>query len=155
RVERPADVRLLIGTTNPGTADSVTELAALLQAVVLEVPALREREGDIRLLTEHFVERSAAKLAKPVPRLTPEFMRLVERYPWPGNVGELRSVIDQAVLLADGKELLAQLLPDRIHHNCLRDETIRIKVGTNMGSIEREVILRTLAANKGNKTLTA
>src|SRR6185312_2935789 len=88
---------------------------------------------------------------KAVASIPAETQRLLVNYNWPGNVRELRNVVEQAVLLARGADLEPQLLP----RGPLREDIIKIPIGTAMDDIEREVILRTLAANAGNKTATA
>ena len=97
----------------------------------------------------------AVKYGKTVASMPAETQRLLVNYNWPGNVRELRNVIEQAVLLARGAELEPQLLPQMLHRGPLREDVIKIPIGTAMDDIEREVILRTLAANAGNKTATA
>ena len=84
-----------------------------------------------------------------------ETQRLLAGYTWPGNVRELRNIVEQAVLLARGAELDPLLLPKMLHRAPAREEIIKIPIGTAMDDVEREVILRTLEANDGNKTVTA
>ena len=84
-----------------------------------------------------------------------ETERLLCSYPWPGNVRELRNVIEQAVLLARGNEVSPSLLPQMMHRDPAPAEILQLAIGTPMEAIEREVILRTLEANHGNKTATA
>jgi len=69
---------------------------------VLEVrlPPLRDREGDVELLAEYFVEQIALKLAKPITGFTPGAVRLLRGYAWPGNVRELRNVLERAVVIS-------------------------------------------------------
>jgi DNA-binding NtrC family response regulator len=90
-----------------------------------------------------------------VATIPAETQRLLQAYPWPGNVRELRNVIEQAVLLARGTELDSLLLPQMLHRGPTRQDVIKITIGTTMDQVEREVILRTLEANQGNKTATA
>jgi DNA-binding NtrC family response regulator len=70
-------------------------------------------------------------------------------------VRELRNVVEQAVLLARGSSVEPHLLPQMMHKEVPREDVLRITIGTTMSAIEKEVILRTLAAHKGNKTATA
>jgi DNA-binding NtrC family response regulator len=70
-------------------------------------------------------------------------------------VRELRNVVEQGVLLARGDDLAPSLLPQMMHKEPAPAEVLQIPIGSTMDSIEREVILRTLEANKGNKTATA
>jgi two-component system, NtrC family, response regulator AtoC len=84
-----------------------------LNAVVIAVPPLRERAGEIAPLARSFVARASRELGIPrEPSIGASAMHLLERYPWPGNVRELRNVIDRAVLLAsDGAEITLEHLP--------------------------------------------
>ncbi|HKW51615.1 MAG TPA: sigma-54 dependent transcriptional regulator [Candidatus Eisenbacteria bacterium] len=103
------DVRIL-AATNRSLVDEVRQgrfredLYYRLNVVPIEIPPLREREGDAALLATLFVERVGRKLGKNV-RLTAQAEREIARYPWPGNVRELMNVIERAVLLAHGEEI--------------------------------------------------
>ncbi|MCC6528050.1 MAG: sigma-54-dependent Fis family transcriptional regulator, partial [Polyangiaceae bacterium] len=66
----------------------------------LEVPPLREREGDVALLVDHFLERFGAELTGAVPEMTPEARAVLQRYAWPGNVRELQNAVQRAILSA-------------------------------------------------------
>ena len=107
------------------------------------------------MLAGAFLAEFAAKYGKTVSSIPSETQRLLAGYAWPGNVRELRNIIEQAVLLARGTELDPMLLPKMLHRSPAREEIIKIPIGTAMDDIEREVILRTLEANDGNKTVTA
>jgi len=121
----------------------------------IALPPLRDRAEDIPLLAHELMREFAQRYDKPVTAIPSETQRLLGAYGWPGNVRELRNVIEQAVLLARGPNLDAQLLPQMLHRGPSRQEVIKIPIGTAMDQIEREVILRTLEANDGNKTATA
>jgi two-component system response regulator HydG len=69
------------------------------------LPPLRERRDDIPLLAVHFAERAAREAHRPVPRISPDAMRVLMEYPWPGNVRELAHTIERAVLLCGGEEI--------------------------------------------------
>jgi hypothetical protein len=72
-----------------------------LNVVPIQVPALRDRRGDIRLLVEYFVERYAQKAGKRIRSISKETLDLFEAYHWPGNIRELQNVIERAVILSD------------------------------------------------------
>jgi transcriptional regulator with GAF, ATPase, and Fis domain len=76
-----------------------------LSVFPLEVPPLRERREDIAMLAAHFIERSAARLHLPIPRLSEANVEELGRYPWPGNIRELQNVIERAVILSQGQPL--------------------------------------------------
>ena len=97
-----ADVRLIASTTHdlrlppPG---AFLPLFHLLTANRIRVPALIERREDLPALVDHFVRRHARRLGKVIDGVSPDSMRRLEAYAWPGNIRELRTVLDRAVLL--------------------------------------------------------
>src|SRR3989441_1048204 len=100
------DVRVLAATNRDLTAavrDGVfrADLFYRLNVIPIQVPALRDRRGDIRLLVEYFVERYAQKARKRIRSISKETLDLFEAYHWPGNIRELQNVIERAVILSD------------------------------------------------------
>jgi two-component system response regulator AtoC len=158
--ERDAHVRVL-AASNRDLESMVKagqfreDLFYRLNIFSVKLPPLRERSEDIPVIAGEYVREFATKYGKAVASIPAETQRLLTNYNWPGNVRELRNVIEQAVLLARGADLEPQLLPQMLHRGPLREDIIKIPIGTAMDDIEREVILRTLAANAGNKTATA
>jgi len=104
---RAADVRI-IGATNRDLKQEVAagrfreDLYYRLNVFPIQVPTLRDRMEDIPLLAKHFVELSAKELGCPKPRLTRAGIAKLQGYDWPGNIRELRNVIQRAVILARG-----------------------------------------------------
>jgi two-component system response regulator HydG len=105
--DRPhsVDVRVVAATNRDPKAQIASgefreDLYYRLAAVTLEVPPLRAREGDVRLLTEHFLSRHSAALGRADVRLTPHAHEALAAYPWPGNVRELENVIRRALIFA-------------------------------------------------------
>ncbi len=90
------------------------DLLFRLNVVRLHVPPLREREGDTRLLLDHFMRRMAAATKRNVKGFTPDALRLLCEYPWPGNVRELRNVVEYAVHFATGELADVSSLPASI-----------------------------------------
>jgi DNA-binding NtrC family response regulator len=160
RKERPANVRVL-AASNRDLESMVKagqfreDLFYRLNSFTIRLPALHERVEDIPVLAAEFVREFATKYGKAVSSIPAETQRLLTAYAWPGNVRELRNVIEQSVLLARGAELDPMLLPKMLHRAPTREEIIKIPIGTAMEQVEKEVILRTLEANDGNKTATA
>lgn len=107
---RHADVRI-IAATNRDLKKEVAEgrfredLYYRLYVFPLKVAALREREEDIPLLANHFIELSVKELRCPKPRLTPAGIETLLAYDWPGNIRELRNVIQRAAIFARGGAL--------------------------------------------------
>jgi formate hydrogenlyase transcriptional activator len=85
-----------------------------LNVVPIVMPPLREREGDIGLLAEFFVDRFAREFGRRIERIAPESRERLFAYPWPGNVRELSNVIERAVVLARGAEL--EIAPELLSH---------------------------------------
>jgi transcriptional regulator with PAS, ATPase and Fis domain len=81
-----------------------------IAVVMIHVPPLRERQGDVPLLADHFVRKFAAAYGKAVPRLLPRALELMEAYDWPGNVRQLENCIEQAVVLCEEDRIDVDLL---------------------------------------------
>jgi DNA-binding NtrC family response regulator len=158
--EQPAHVRV-VAASNRDLGELVKagqfreDLYYRLNIFCIRLPPLRERSEDIPVLAGELLREFAAKYGKPLSTIPVETQRLISAYAWPGNVRELRNVIEQAVLLARSDGLPPSLLPPALHRPSAREDIIKIPVGTAMDRVEREVILRTLEANAGNKTVTA
>jgi transcriptional regulator with GAF, ATPase, and Fis domain len=111
---RQADVRIIAATNQDLKAEVAKgrfreDLYYRLSVFPIHVPALRERKEDIPLLAKHFVEVSVKELRCPKPRLTRAGLEQLKAYDWPGNIRELRNVIERAVILARGGPLEFQL----------------------------------------------
>jgi two-component system response regulator AtoC len=126
-----------------------------LNILHINLPPLRERREDVALLATEFMAQFAAHYRKPMQVVPADTQRLLEGYHWPGNVRELRNVVEQAVLLARGSSLDPELLPQMIYRAGPVEDVIRIPLGATMRDAEKEIILRTLEARKGNKKITA
>jgi nitrogen regulation protein NR(I) len=85
-----------------------------LNGYTIKLPPLRERAEDIPLLVGHFLARFSRELGKDVRDVAPEAMDILLRYPWPGNLRELQSVLKQALLQATGSILLPEFLPTAV-----------------------------------------
>ncbi|NIB39297.1 sigma 54-interacting transcriptional regulator [Pseudomaricurvus alkylphenolicus] len=84
-----------------------------LSVFPIEVPALRERIEDIGPIAQHFLQQSCEQLGRPPLRLTQQQLRQLQDHAWPGNIRELKNVMERAVILSTGKHLRLDLaLPD-------------------------------------------
>ena len=107
------DVRV-IAATNRRLAEAVRDgafrqdLYYRLKGISMRVPPLRERRGDIAMLTQHFILQGNRRHRKSVRGIEPAALRALERYPWPGNVRELRNVVDTLVVLTVGTRITAE-----------------------------------------------
>ena len=156
-VPTEADVRI-VSATNRHLQTEVEEgkfredLYYRLNVFTIEIPPLRERKKDIPVLASHFVKVFAEKMNKNRPVMSRDFLQILERQPWKGNIRELRNVIERAVILSDGPELGQESLPLEF-----REET---KTGLllsafDLVSVEKLHIQRVLNYTKGNKVEAA
>ena len=119
RAAKKIDFRL-ITATNDDLEEMVRagrfreDLYYRINVVPIFVPPLREREGDVPLLVEHFVRLYCTANHKPPKQIQPEVMEILEQYSWPGNVRELENVVQRMVLMSDGPAVAAHQLPQQL-----------------------------------------
>lgn len=136
-----------------------------LKVIPLHIPPLRERRDDVPLLVSHFIERFNRELGKQVAVPSDEVMELLVRYDWPGNVREMRNVIERAMLLDAQEDLLVSHLPPEIRGHATDLPTVRPATGAaavtgsffpkTLRDMERIQIERTLEETRGNKSRAA
>ena len=158
--EIPVDFRL-ISSTNRETAQMIHEgtlrqdLYFRLSTVKIKVPPLRDRLDDLAMLSETFLLRLARKYKKPMRGIAASSFALLMRYKWPGNVRELESVIEHAVLFAQGEYLIPEDLPDHFHGLPTTNFCCVIPPHLTKDEIECEAIAQTLERTGGNIKKTA
>ena len=119
RSARTIDFRLLTAT-NEDLEDLVRkgrfreDLYYRINVVPIMVPPLRERDGDIPLLVDHFLRIYCAANKKPLKQLLPEVMGILEDYSWPGNVRELENIVQRLVVMNDSLVITANHLPQQL-----------------------------------------
>jgi DNA-binding NtrC family response regulator len=153
-----ADVRL-VAATNKNLEEQVSkglfreDLYYRLNVIEVKIPPLRERKEDISVLVRHFIEKYSRENNKKVKRIADEALEVLYGYPWPGNIRELRNVIERAVVLATGEEITVAELPDRIktQQGAKVSQSLRDKVEY----YEARIIKETLEAHSWNKEDTA
>jgi len=130
-----------------------------LNVLPIHCPPLRERRDDIPLLIDHFVARNNTRLGTSIRGLDTETRRLLYEYAWPGNVRELENTIERAMVLAEGEQIIAADLPERIREARdpvqvqLASGELSVKKTTRI--IEEILIRRALQKTKGNRTRAA
>ncbi len=158
------DVRIITAThresvgRNQGRPLS-RDLFYRLNVLPILVPPLRDRREDIPLLIDHFVARNNVRLGTAIRGLDTESRRLLFEYPWPGNVRELENTIERAMVLAEGDQIVAQDLPDRLREAKdpvqMQLATGELSVKKTMRIVEEILIRRALQRTKGNRTRAA
>lgn len=160
------DVRV-IAATHRDLAESVAhgtfreDLLFRLNVIPIQVPALRERRGDPRILGEHFIDAYARKYEKAPPRLTEEAWAALEDYAWPGNVRELKNLMERWVILKSGKDLGPRDLGIDLSPGTTGDGGDLARAYSKMTlkdareAIERDLIRAALEENEGNVTRAA
>jgi len=134
------------------------DLLYRLNVVTIRVPPLRGRKEDIRHMTDRFIARAAADNGKHITTVRPDFYAALEAYEWPGNVRQLRNIVESAVLLSPGGALTADslALPGTARPAATAAAgDLSIPNGMTLEQIERAVLETRLQQNAGNRTLTA
>jgi transcriptional regulator with PAS, ATPase and Fis domain len=85
-----------------------------INVVPILVPPLREREGDLPLLVDHFLRIYCASAKKPIKRVQPDVLEILEDYPWPGNVREVENIVQRLVVMNDSPVITAEQLPQAL-----------------------------------------
>ena len=158
------DVRIITATHRDLTAETKAgrfreDLFYRLNVLPIHVPPLRERREDIPLLIEHFITRNNTRLGTNIRGMDSECRRLLYEYSWPGNVRELENTIERAMVLAEGDQLVAADLAERIREARepvqMQLASGELSVKKTMRVIEELLIRRALQKTKGNRTRAA
>ncbi|MDP1823823.1 MAG: sigma-54-dependent Fis family transcriptional regulator [Archangium sp.] len=155
---RSIDVRVIAATHRDLAAEVKAgrfreDLFFRLRVIELQVPPLRDRPEDILPLARQALARAAAREKLPLKELSPEASRRVLAHPWPGNVRELLNAMERALVLAPGKRIEAGDLPPDVKQPPPPARTAGEH--RTLAEVEREVILTTLAAERGSRARTA
>ena len=128
------------------------DLLYRLKVLLLELPPLRSRGDDVRVLAEHFLGTFSRKYGAPGSSLSPSALEALGGYHWPGNVRELAHVIERAVLLSDqpviGPELIS--LPEGAGNRVRTEFNAEIVANLTLEEVERRMIADTLRSSRGN-----
>lgn len=151
----------VIAATNKKLQESVAEgrfredLYYRLQIVPIVMPPLRDRAEDIPLLVDRFFEHFAAKHKRRRKTLAPEALRLCQRYPWPGNVRQLRNMIERLVITCRNSVVDIPDLPDFLRQHDQSTVTFTVRPGTPLEEVERLLIRQTLTHVASNREKAA
>ncbi len=166
-VEVAVDVRV-VAATNRNVEDDVKagrfrqDLYYRLNVIRVEVPPLRDRREDIRPLADHFLRQWAAEQGKDINVISPDALRALDAYAFPGNVRELENVIERAVALAKGPTIGLGDLPPELAGAASQPTPALVGLpdeGCNlddvMGEVERRLVLQALERTGGVRTQAA
>ena len=121
-----------------------------ISTIKIRVPPLRERIEDVLLIANRFLKRFNDQYDKGIRNISAEAALRLVSYDWPGNIRELESVIEHAVLFCPGFQLVPACLPEEFHRARVISSTFVIPPLVPMKEIEREAIVQTLARTCGN-----
>ncbi len=155
---RPIDIRLISATNMPLKSMAAEgkfrqDLLYRINTVEIDLPPLREREEDIPVLAEHFLNIYSKKYRKKFRKLSPAVIRKLTQYPWPGNVREFQHVFERTVIMSDGPVLEA----DDFHLTAQPASSSEgMELNTyNLEEIERTIIEKVLRKHRGNVSKAA
>jgi len=158
------DVRVIAATAKNleeevGKGTFREDLFYRLNVLPIKLPPLRNRPEDIPLLSQHFIDKFSISLDKEIKGITSAAMSILLKHSWPGNVRELENVIERAVVLAEGKNLVPENFPAILEAELLTDnmddllEEYSLKAAQKV--LEERLITRALVKTGGNRTRAA
>ena len=153
---RRVDVRILAATNKDLLAlvekgDFREDLYYRLNVINIAIPPLRERGGDVLLLTSHFMRKHSQEAGSAAPVFSDAALRALRGYSWPGNVRELQNLIQRLVVMAPGQEIGVADLPALMRFSANADGGLH----RSLADVEREHVRNVLASVGGNKTRAA
>lgn len=160
---KPGDTKLtkvdvrIIAATNRDLISEIengnfrSDLFYRISVVKIELPPLRERIEDIELLAEYFINHFSKKLKKEIKNCSKSFWEVLKQYSFPGNIRELRNVIERAIILTDGDILTEKSLPKEFFN----DTSITKSEILTLEEMEKIQIIKVLNSVNGNKTKCA
>lgn len=135
-----------------------------LQVIAINIPPLRERDDDVLILTNHFLQKLNHRYQRNITGVTPEVAQVFRDYPWPGNVRELENLLERIFILEDENEILLRHLPDRIIRGARNPQQLKSKLSVTANSVpdtklglhsateqfQKALIVEALAKTHGN-----
>jgi DNA-binding NtrC family response regulator len=154
------DVRVL-ASSNRNLAAALREgklredLYYRLNVFTIEMPPLRERIEDVPLMVEHFIAALGESNPRHVQGADEECLEALKHHPWPGNVRQLRNIVQRALIVSRGPLLGVSDLPREFSSLGGRDSSFQVRLGITLDEVERELLHRTIEFAGGNKTKAA
>ena len=158
--EIAVDVRV-ISATNRDLKEEIKnggfreDLYFRLNVFHIGLAPLKERREDIPVLVQHFIDRFSRDAGKKLQGVSPQAMKLLTDYGWPGNIRELRNTLERAVILCGGGTIEAEHLPSELAAGGGESAYLKLPYGLPLREIEKEYILATLVRLQKNKARTA
>lgn len=158
--EIKVDVRV-IAATNRNLEEAVEEgffredLYYRLNVFNIKLPPLRERSEDIPLLVQSFIEEFNLKNDKNIRGLSREALKILKKYSFPGNVRELKNVIERAVIVSVNDVIEPEDLPETLTSRASKAPTVEFRLGMTMEEVEKQFLFHTINYVDGNKTKAA
>lgn len=156
------DVRIIAATNRDlisgnSEVEFRRDLYYRLSTFAIDLPPMRDRKDDLELLALNFLKMNNEKMGKDIKSFSSEFIHKLKIYQWPGNIRELKNVIERAVILAEGNELTADTLPQEL----LQINAIALPINSDyypeidLYTAEKHHILKMLELAEGNKSEAA
>ncbi len=172
RVGGTEDIRVdvrIISATNKDLEEGVRakqfreDLFYRLNVIQIKIPSLRDRKEDIPLLASHFLKKYSEELGKQITQISPEALRVLVQYDYPGNVRELQNIIERAVALETSRELTVQNLSSYIEEQVpFKRKPIDLEIPNEgidlekiVEDVERTLLLKALDRTQGIKKKAA
>ena len=161
--EISVDVRVIAATNRDLRAMAADgrfrdDLYYRINVLSIDVPPLRERREDIPVLIDYFLKKHTKNASRPVTGLTPETKKLMNEYSWPGNVRQLESAIERAILLSEGDLITLEDLPTEVRQEVGPAAEGAFKLpaeGINFEDVERNLITQAMEQTDYNITKAA
>lgn len=152
------DVRIIAATHRDlrqeiGEGRFREDLFYRLNVIRLHIPPLRERREDIPFLLKRFLREIAEENGKKIEGFSPEAVRLLSAYSWPGNIRELRNAVESAVILSPRAVIQAESLPEPLREQ--RESGLRLPPDQPLDQSIKIIVEETLKRHKGNKSRAA
>ncbi|MGY0408774.1 MAG: sigma-54-dependent transcriptional regulator, partial [Polaribacter sp.] len=148
--EREIDARIICATNAPihQMVEEQTfrqDLLFRINTIELNLPPLRERTDDIKLLATHFLEKLTQKYRKKIPHFTKEALKAMENYHWPGNIREIEHIVERAVIITDNDEIEISDL-----HFSTKKMAVNLTDSLNLEETEKVLIQQAIQKHQGN-----
>ena len=158
--EIPIDVRF-VSASNRSIPQAIREgrfredLFYRLKVLSIELPPLRDRIDDVPLLVDDYIQYFNRKINRNVAGADEDFMGALMAYAWPGNIRELRNVIERAMVVCSSPMLSVRDLPAEVASRRGPETSFTVRLGSSGSEVERELLFRTVEYVKGNKARAA